>query len=85
MVDSGAIECVASRERVASLRVEATPQSMRGEIWTCAGEKRSRRKAKSHGRLDDGIMYVEKVECPRHGRCPAHGSVLTDCWKHDMM
>ena len=60
MVDSGAVECVASRIRVPHLRVEETPQSMRGEIWTCACEKRSRRKAESHGRLDDGIMYVEK-------------------------
>ena len=40
LVDSGAVECVASRERVPRLRVEETLQSMRGEeIWTCAGEK----------------------------------------------
>ena len=48
-------------------------------------QKRDKKEGKSHARLDDGIMRVEKVECPRHGRCPAHGSALSDCWKHDMM
>ena len=39
VVDSGAVECVASLKRVPRLRVEDTPQSMRGEIRTCAGKK----------------------------------------------
>ena len=56
MVVSGAVECVASRERVPSLRVEAT----RGEIWTCAGKKEIKEEGKSHARLGDGIMHVEK-------------------------
>ena len=60
VVDNGAVECVASRIRVPHLRVQDTPQSMRGEIRTCAGEKRSKGKAESHDRLDDGIMRVEK-------------------------
>ena len=60
VVDSGAVECVASRERVPHLRVEETLQSMRGEIWTCAGEKEIKEEGKSRARLDDGIMRVEK-------------------------
>ena len=34
VVDSGTVECVTSRERVAHLMVEETPESRRGETWT---------------------------------------------------
>ena len=60
MVVSGAVECVANRERALSLRVEAMPQSTRGEILSCAGKKEINEEFKSHDRLDDGIMRVEK-------------------------
>ena len=39
VVDSGAVECVASRRRVPRLQVEETPESRRGETWACAGGK----------------------------------------------
>ena len=38
-VDSGAVDCVASRDRFPHLEVMDTPESIRGESWTCAGGK----------------------------------------------
>ena len=38
-VDSGAIDCVTSRKRFPHLEVKETPESIRGECWTCAGGK----------------------------------------------
>ena len=40
VVDSGAIDCVTSRRRFPHLKVQATPESERGESWTCAGGKK---------------------------------------------
>jgi hypothetical protein len=40
VVDSGAIDCVTSRKRFPHLRVQSTPESERGESWTCAGGKK---------------------------------------------
>ena len=37
VVDSGAFECVTSKEIMPHLTVEETPESRRGETWTCAG------------------------------------------------
>ena len=37
VVDSGAVECVTSRKRVPLSKVDETPESTRGETWTCAG------------------------------------------------
>ena len=34
VVDSGAVECVTSRNRVPHLKVEETPESRRGETWS---------------------------------------------------
>ena len=59
VVDSGAVECVASRIRVPHLRVEETLQSIRGEIWTCAGEKEIKEEGKSRARLDDGSCMLK--------------------------
>ena len=41
VVDSGAVECVKSRNRVPHFKVEETPESRRGETWTCAGGERN--------------------------------------------
>ena len=38
-VDSGAVDCVANGDRFPHLEVMETPESMRGEHWTCAGGK----------------------------------------------
>ena len=40
IVDSGAFDCVTSRKRFPHLKVQATPESERGENWTCAGGKK---------------------------------------------
>ena len=37
VVDRGAVECVTSRKRMPHVRLEETPESRRGETWTCAG------------------------------------------------
>ena len=37
VVDSGAVECVASKKRMPHLRLEETPESRRAETWTCGG------------------------------------------------
>ena len=42
MVDSGAVECITSRERVPPLKVEDTPESRRRETWSFAGVKKIR-------------------------------------------
>ena len=39
VVDSVAVDCATSRKRVPRLKVEETPESRRGETWTCAGGK----------------------------------------------
>ena len=37
VANSGAFECVTSKKRMLRLRAEETPESRRGETWTCAG------------------------------------------------
>ena len=37
VVDSCAVECVTSKKRMPHVRVQETPESRRGETWTCAG------------------------------------------------
>ena len=39
-VDSGAVDCVANRKTFHHLAVTATPESIKGESWTCAGGKK---------------------------------------------
>ena len=39
-VDSGAVDCVANKKRFPHLNVTPTPESIRGESWTCAGGKK---------------------------------------------
>jgi len=39
-VDSGAVDCVASKKRFPHLQITPTPESSRGEAWTCAGGKK---------------------------------------------
>ncbi len=38
-VDSGAVDCVANKKTFPHLQVTPTPESLRGECWTCAGGK----------------------------------------------
>ena len=40
VVDSGAVECVTSRQRMPHLRKEKTSESTRRETWTCAARSR---------------------------------------------
>ena len=44
VVDSGAVECVASKKRMPHLRVEETPESRRAETWTCGGGRQGDRR-----------------------------------------
>jgi hypothetical protein len=39
VVDSGAVDCAMTRETMLHLEVEPTPESRRGETWSCAGGK----------------------------------------------
>ena len=39
-VDSGSVDCVTSRDRFPHLQVKETPESTRGDSWTCAGGKK---------------------------------------------
>ena len=39
-VDSGAVDCVASKRRFPHMQIMPTPESERGEAWTCAGGKK---------------------------------------------
>ena len=42
-VDSGAVDCVASKKRFSHLKIQPTPESERGDCWTCAGGKQIRK------------------------------------------
>ena len=75
VVDS-AVECVTSRKRVPHLKVEETPESRRGETWTCAGGKKGRQ---SNNQLD------KRIRCFEEKCCPARLSVSTGCKKRCMM
>ena len=57
VVDSGAVECVTSRNRVPHLKVEETPESRRGETWTCAGGKEIKKEGKVtiHWTTESGV------------------------------
>ena len=39
-VDSGAVDCVANKKRFPHLPITPTPESIKGESWTCAGGKK---------------------------------------------
>ena len=58
VLDSGAVECVTSRKRMPHLRVEETPESRRGETWTCAGGNEIKKEGKVtvNWRTDLGTM-----------------------------
>ena len=75
VVDSGSVECVTSKKRMLYLRVEGTPESRRGETWTCAGGNEIKKEGKVtlNWRTDLGTMNrgVFKVG-------PEHRSVWTD-------
>ena len=58
VVDSGAVECVTSKKRVPHLKVGETPESKRGETWTCAGGKENQGR-QSNNPLDDRIRCFE--------------------------
>ena len=45
-VDSRAVECVTSKN-MQHLRVKETPESRRGETWTCAGENEIKKEGKA--------------------------------------
>ena len=57
VVDSGAVECVTSRNRVPHLKVEETPGSRRGETWTCAGGREIKMEGKVtvHWTTESGV------------------------------
>ena len=40
VVDSGAVDCVMNKNRFPHLAIEPTPESMRGDTWSCAGGKK---------------------------------------------
>ena len=57
VVDSGAVGCVTSRNRVPHLQVEETPESRRGETWTCAGGREIKMEGKVtvHWTTESGV------------------------------
>ena len=58
VVDSGSVECVTSKNRMPHLRVEETPESRRGETWSCAGGNEIKKEGKVtvNWRTDLGTM-----------------------------
>ena len=82
VVDSGAVECATSKKRMLHLRVEETPESRRGETWTCAGGNEIKGR-QSNRQLADrfghhaarGIQSRTGVEnTDQSGQTPRHGS-----------
>ena len=68
VVDSGSVECVTSKKRMLHLRVEGTPESRRGETWTCAGGNEIKKEGKvtlnwrtDWGTMNRGVFKVGPV------------------------
>ena len=69
-MDSGAVDCVTDKDKFPHLKVIPTPESIRGESWTCAGGK----KLKKEGEIElewytnEGHMKKVKIKIGKVNR-----------------
>jgi hypothetical protein len=79
-VDSGAADCVANRDRFPHLEVFETPESMRGEHWTCAGGKEIKKEGefRLNWFTDDGMEQITKIKVGKVGRTLISADKLLD-------
>jgi hypothetical protein len=61
-VDSGAVDCVANRERFPHLTVKDTPESLRGDCWICAGGKQLRKEGEIELEWETNEGQAQKVK-----------------------
>ena len=69
-VDSGAIDCAANSARYPHLKVKQTPESQRGDCWTCAGgtEIRKEGEVELAWMTSEGDDHTVKIKTGAVGR-----------------
>jgi cellular nucleic acid-binding protein len=69
-VDSGAVDCVANRDRFPHLKVFDTPESIRGEHWTSAGGNHIKKEGEVRVNwfTDDGQEQMTNIKVGKVGR-----------------
>jgi hypothetical protein len=69
-VDSGAVDCVANRDRFPHLEVFDTPESIRGEHWTSAGGNHIKKEGEVRVNwfTDDGQEQTTNIKVGKVGR-----------------
>ena len=61
-VDSGAVDCVANEHEFGHLEILPTPESIRGECWTCAGGKQIKKQGEVHLDFFTNEGHAHKVK-----------------------